>query len=105
MSLDESLLCFYSTKEYIAVFDVESRDLRWYRRLKGDAVNDYWMSKLVFHPTKPMMAWIEQYGKNHNEDFSLLKDCGVYISDVSHPNDLPARLEGFTGKSTNLPSF
>jgi hypothetical protein len=104
-SPDESLLCFYSTKEYIAVYDVESRDLRWCHRLKGMAVSHYWMSKPVFHPTKPMMAWIEQCGKNDSEDFSSLKDCGVYICDVSHPNGLPARLECFTGKGINLLSF
>jgi hypothetical protein len=102
LSPDESLLCFFATEDYIAVFDVESRELRWCHRLKGHSANDYWQSKPVFHPTKPMIAWIEQFGKDCRDDFSSLKHCGVYICDTSSQDNLPLRLEEFTGKAFEL---
>lgn len=102
LSPDESFVCFYATKEYIAVFDVKSHDLRWCYRLKGHSADEYWANKPIFHPTKPMMAWVEQFGKNDDENFSSLKDCGVCISDVSKLDSIPIRLEGFTGKDIKL---
>jgi hypothetical protein len=105
LSPDESLVCFYVTKVYIAVFDVESGNLRWCHRLKGKG-GDYWMEKPAFHPTRPLMAWIEQYGKDGKEDFEPYRDCGVYIVNLSSPENLPVRLEDLTGQDTaQFPSF
>lgn len=98
-SPDESLICFYASKEYIVIFDTQSGDLRWCYRLHGKRVDGYWEQKPIFHPTRPMIAWVGQLGTDNREDFSSLKHCGVYMVDLSDPKALPVRFENLAGKT------
>ena len=97
-----SLICFYATKEYIIVYDVDTGNLRWCHKLKGRNSSDYWDSKPVFHPKLPIMAWVGQFGKDDRGDFDSLKHCGVYLVDLSTPNATPERVTGLEGKSTHF---
>ena len=99
-SPDGSLICFYATKEYIVVYDVQTGDLRWCYKHKGRSASDYWASKPLFHPNHPMIAWVGQFGKDGREDFSSLKHCGVYPVDFSRPDAIPVRVANLEGKIT-----
>lgn len=95
-SPDGSLICFYATREYIIVYDAQSSNLCWCYKLKGKNASDYWVDKPVFHPTLPMMVWVEQFGKDGREDFNARKHCGVYLVNLSRPNANPVRINDLT---------
>jgi hypothetical protein len=99
-SPDGSLICFYASKEYTIVYDVQTGDLRWCFKHKGSSASDYWESKPVFHPSLPMMAWVGQLAKDGREDFDSLKHCGVYLVDLSSPDASPARIANLEGKDS-----
>ena len=97
-NLNASLVCFYATKEYIIVYDVDTGNLRWCHKLKGRNTFDYWVSKPVFHPKLPMMAWVGRFGKGRRGDFDSLKHCGIYLADLSTLDATPERVIGLEGK-------
>jgi len=103
LSPNEDMICYFADKEYIAVYDVQSGNLKWCHRLHGDKIREYWMEKPIFHPTKPLLAWTEQFGKDR-EDFDVKRHCSVYFVDLCSPENAPVKIEGVTGKHPPLHS-
>jgi hypothetical protein len=98
LSPDGSLLCFYISQFLIAIFDVQSHQLKWCHYWKGPRFGDVGIYRPIFHPTKPIVAWLEQHEDHYSQLFPNLKYLRIFISSVDHQNDIPIEVGGFYSK-------
>ncbi|KAF2189399.1 hypothetical protein K469DRAFT_64389 [Zopfia rhizophila CBS 207.26] len=62
LSPDESMVCFYCSGVYVAVFSTTSSELMWFHQYtKHDR---YSQNKPIFHPSEPVLAWKEKWGED-----------------------------------------
>ena len=90
-SPDESLACFYANKVYVIVMDVHTGELIWFHQFEGD-VQDYIVRKPLFHPSRRILAWLEQLGKD-GDDFNSREECGMWIVEMDNVDSKPVRLD------------
>src|SRR3954465_4201140 len=79
LSPDESMACFYTSRAYIAIMDVGTKELVWFHQFEG-AVEKYVVRKPLFHPTRRILAWVEHLGKE-GED-SNEKWAGLWMVEM-----------------------
>lgn len=91
LSPDESMACFYSSKVYVCVMDVNTGELLWFRQFEGD-VSNYIVGKPLFHPNRRILAWKEQLGGDGDSAYEM-EECGIWVVEMKSVDSEPVKLD------------
>jgi hypothetical protein len=103
LSPDESMACFYASKVYVCVMDVQSGELIWFHQFEGD-ISHYVVEKPLFHPHRRILTWLEE--RTEDGDSYQKEMNSMWIVEMDSVDSKPVRLD-HRGKKcrTHLCSF